>query len=93
MIQEVRTSMSPAAVLAAAKVFFPRRNTIYAAYLELEGSDYLTFRGQGGEELAIGVSAEAGGTRVRGSTYLFDQQVGRFLASLDPLPLAEEVIG
>jgi hypothetical protein len=27
-----------------------------------------------------------GGTVVRGSTYLFDQQVARFFSTLDPMP-------
>ena len=91
MIQEIRTSMAPAAVLAAAKLFFPRHSGIYAAYLEQEGDAFLTFRGPGGEELVIGVMADGGSTVVRGSTYLFDQQVGRFMTTLDPLPFAEQV--
>ena len=89
MMQEVRTTMSPAEVLATAKRFFVRHNTIYAAYPEQEGPDYLTFRGQGGEELVIGVTPADGATIVRGSTYLFDQQVSRFFATLDPVPPAE----
>jgi hypothetical protein len=32
-----------------------------------------------------------GATTVRGSTYLFDQQIGRFLTSLDPVPFSEAV--
>ena len=83
MIQDIRTSMPPALVLAAAKDFFTRRNAVYAAFLEKEGGDYVTFRGQGGEEIVIGVSADGASTMVRGSTYLFGQQVARFLASLD----------
>jgi hypothetical protein len=90
MIQEIRTTMPPADVLAAARQFFTRRNAIYAAFLEKEGEHHATFRGQGGEEVVIGAFADAGGTIVRGSTYLFDQQVGRFFASLDPLPFAEQ---
>ena len=91
MIQEIRTSMSPAAVLAAAKGFFPKQIGIYAAYPEQEGEAYVTFRGQGGEELVIGVVVESGTTIVRGSTYLFDQQVGRFLTTLDPASFVEQV--
>jgi hypothetical protein len=91
MIQEIRTSMAPAAVLAAAKAFFPKQSGIYAAFPESEGAGYITFRGQGGEELVVGATAEGGATIVRGSTYLFDQQVGRFLTTLDPLPFAEQV--
>lgn len=94
MIQEIHTSLPPAEVLAAAKRFFVRRNPIYAAFPEKEGADYVTFRGQGGEELVIGVTpAAGGGTRVRGSTYLFDAQVSRFFATLDPVPPTEDVVG
>lgn len=86
MIQEIVTTMTPAQVLAAAKDFFTNRTGIYSAFLEQEGAGYLTFRGQGGEELVIGAIEADGATVVRGSTYLFDQQVSRFLASLDPTP-------
>jgi hypothetical protein len=89
MLQEITTPMPPADVLAAAKKFFTRRSPIYAAFLEKEGPSYLTFRGQGGEELVIGVSASAAGTIVRGSTYLFDQQISRFFSTLDPIPDTE----
>jgi hypothetical protein len=91
MIQEIRTSMPPARVLAAAKQFFSRRGAIYAAFLEQEGDGFATFRGQGGEEIVIGATTADGGTIVRGSTYLFDQQVARFLTSLDPVPFSEQV--
>ena len=87
MLQEIRTPMPPADVLAAAKKFFARRSPIYAAFLEKEGPSYMTFRGQGGEELVLGV------TVVRGSTYLFDQQIARFFSTLDPIPDTEKEIG
>ncbi|HJR63926.1 MAG TPA: hypothetical protein VJ803_09490 [Gemmatimonadaceae bacterium] len=93
MIQEVTTAMSPDDVLAAAKTFFARRNPIYAAFVEKEGPNYVTFRGQGGEELVIGVQPVAGGTLVRGSTYLFDQQISRFFSTLDPRPMTERTVG
>jgi hypothetical protein len=93
MLQEITTPMPPAAVLAAAKKFFARRSPIYAAFLEKEGPSYLTFRGQGGEELVIGVSATDAGTIVRGSTYLFDQQIARFFSTLDPRPDTEVETG
>ena len=86
MIQETRTTLPPVEVLAAAKRFFARRNPIYAAFVEKEGPTYVTFRGQGGEELVIGVQPIEGGTAVRGSTYLFDQQIARFFATLPPTP-------
>ncbi|MEJ7809671.1 MAG: hypothetical protein WKG32_04555 [Gemmatimonadaceae bacterium] len=93
MLQETTTSMPAAAVLAAAKGFFARRNPIYAAFLEKEGPTFASFRGQGGEELVIGVAdAEGGGTAVRGSTYLFDQQIARFFATLPPLVAKAEVV-
>jgi hypothetical protein len=85
-LQQTRTPLSPAEVLAAAKQFFARRNSIYSAYLEKEGPSYVDLRGMGGEEIIIGVSPTEGGTLVNGSTYLFDQQVARFLATLPQLP-------
>jgi hypothetical protein len=93
MLQEIRTPMPPADVLAAAKKFFARRSPIYAAFLEKEGPSYMSFRGQGGEELVIGVTASDAGTIVRGSTYLFDQQIARFFSTLDPIPDTEKEIG
>ena len=93
MIQETRTTLEPAEVLAAAKGFFTRRNPIYGAFVEKEGPTYVTFRGQGGEELVIGVApADGGGTLVRGSTYLFDQQIGRFFSTLPPVPVTFESV-
>jgi hypothetical protein len=93
MLQEITTPMPPAEVLAAAKKFFSRRSPIYAAFLEKEGPSYLTFRGQGGEELVIGVMPSDAGTIVRGSTYLFDQQIARFFSTLDPRPNTELEVG
>lgn len=93
MLQEIRTPMPPADVLAAAKKYFARRSPIYAAFLEQEGPSHMTFRGQGGEELVIGVTPTEDGTIVRGSTYLFDQQIARFFSTLDPVPDTEEEIG
>ncbi|HEX5437381.1 MAG TPA: hypothetical protein VFW98_09475 [Gemmatimonadaceae bacterium] len=93
MIQETSTTLAPNEVLAAAKRFFARRNPIYGAFPEKEGADFVTFRGQGGEEIVIGVQAGEGGTVVRGSTYLFTQQVARFFTTLAPVPDAEERVG
>jgi len=89
MVLEYGTSLSPADVLAKAKLFFARRNPLYAAFLEKEGDTFVTFRGQGGEELVIGVAPVEGGTSVRASTYLFDMQAQRFFAMLPPLPMAK----
>ncbi len=83
-LMEYRTTLSPADVLAAARRFFSRRNTIYAAFVEQEGPSWVTLRGQGGEEIVIAAVAAPGGTRVTGSTYLFDFQVERFFVTLPP---------
>ena len=87
-LQETTTTLTPAQVLAAAKGFFSRQNGIYAAFPEQESSTHVTLRGQGGEEVAVAAFPAQGGTKVVGSTYLFDQQVARFLATLTPVPLA-----
>jgi hypothetical protein len=87
-LQEAYTTLSPSEVIQEAKVFFARRNSVYTAFLEREGPGYATFRGQGGEEIALGAVAEGEGSRVTASTYLFDQQVARFL---DSLPRPAEV--
>lgn len=84
--QTARTGDAPATVLAAAREFFSRRNAIYTAYVEKEGPNHLTFRGQGGEEIVVAAFAQDGGTVVNGSSYMFDQQVARFLATLPPAP-------
>ena len=84
-MQELTTSLPADEVITRAKSFFSRRSTLYAAFLDKEGPGFVTFRGQGGEEIVIGTAAGNGGTRVTGSTYLFDMQVSRFL---DTLPRA-----
>jgi hypothetical protein len=81
-LQDTITSLSPAEVLASAKRFFSRRNSIYSAFIDMEGPTFVSFRGQGGEEIVIGVAEQNGATRVTGSSYLFDQQVARFLSTL-----------
>ena len=85
-LQETRTSLAPNDVIAAAKVFFARRNSLYAAFAEREGPTFVSLRGQGGEEILIGATPakDGNGTLVTGSTYLFDQQVARFFATLPP---------
>jgi hypothetical protein len=86
-LQETTTSLSGTEVLSQAKSFFSSRPSIYSTFLDLEGPGHCTFRGQGGEEIVIGVAAaaEGGGTRVTGSSYLFDMQVSRFFATLPPV--------
>lgn len=86
-LQDVRTTLSPDAVIEAATEFFTRRNGIYTAFPEKQGAGWATFRGQGGEEIAIGAQPTADGvTRVSGSSYMFDAQVARFLSTLPPAP-------
>ena len=86
--QERTTTLPPDEVLARARSFFSKRSSLYAAFLDKEGPGFVTFRGQGGEEIVIGTAAGNGGTRVTGSTYLFDMQVSRFLDSLPTVPAA-----
>ena len=81
-LQHTDTTLPPADVLAAAKQFFARRNGIYAAFLEKEGPTYVNLRGMGGEEVLIAVAPAERGTRVSGSSYMFDQQIARFLSTL-----------
>lgn len=91
-MQEYRTTLPPQDVLARAKEFFTRHINIYATFLDKEGPNYVTFRGQGIEEIVIGVAPVDGGTVVRGSTYLFDPQVARFLSTLPPFELDETLL-
>ncbi len=88
-LMETRTTLAPAEVLAAAKTFFTRRNNIYAAFIEQESPTHVSLRGQGGEEIVVGVRPLDGATGVTGSTYMFDQQVQRFFATLPPAPEPE----
>ena len=84
-LQEITTNLSGDDVLARAKTFFSNRPSLYSTYLDMEGPGFATFRGQGGEEVVIAVSsAESGGTRVTGSSYLFDMQVARFFTTIAP---------
>jgi len=82
MLHEALTSLSGSQVLSRAKEFFAERVPNNSAYLEKEGPAFATFRGQGGEEIALAVFVAPGGTRVRASTLLFDQAVNRFLSTL-----------
>lgn len=87
-LQETTTVQSPADVLKAAKDFFARQMGVYAAFPEQESKTHVTLRGQGGEEVVIAAVPNGGETKVTGSTYLFDQQISRFFATLAPVPLA-----
>jgi hypothetical protein len=88
-LQETRTALAPADVLEAAKEFFARRNSIYAAFVEQESPRHVTFRGQGGEEIVLAADAVDGATRVTGASYLFDAQISRFFAALPPAATGE----
>ena len=83
-MQETTTSLSGAEVLARAKTFFATRPSLYSAFIDMEGPEFCSFRGQGSEEIVIAVQAAEGGTRVTGSSYLFDMQVARFFTTLPP---------
>jgi hypothetical protein len=91
-LQEFRTTLTPADVLAEAKQFFTRRISLYATFLDREGPTFVTFRGQGGEEIVIAAVVQDGATRVTGSTYLFDMQVARFFTTLPPFQLEEKLL-
>ena len=84
-MQEVTTTLGADEVLARAKSFFTNRPSLYATFIDKEGPGFVSFRGQGTEELVIGVAKADGGTRVTGSSYLFDMQVARFFATLAPV--------
>lgn len=81
-LQDTLTSMPPADVLAAAKRFFSRQNSIYTAFVDMEGPEFVSLRGAGNEEVVIAATPRNGATFVTGSTYYFDQQLARFLAML-----------
>ena len=91
-LQEFRTTLTPAEVLAEAKQFFTQRSSLYAAFLDRDGPTFVTFRGQGGEEIVIAAVVQDGATRVTGSTYLFDMQVARFFTTLPPFQLEEKLL-
>lgn len=88
MIHEVVVALPPEDVIGRAKTFFAERVPHASAFVEQEGPRFLTLRGQGGEEIALAASPAQGGSRVRASSFLFDQQIDRFLSTL---PLAGPV--
>jgi hypothetical protein len=92
MIHTTTVALAPADVLQRAEQFFAERVPNAAAFVERRGANFVTLRGQGGEELVISAwSDSAGGvTRVRASTLFFDQALDRFLSTL-PLASAVEV--
>jgi hypothetical protein len=84
-VEETTTDLPAADVLARAKSFFANRPSLYSTFLDKEGPGFCSFRGQGGEEVIVAAApAPDGGTRVTGSTYLFDMQLARFFTTLPP---------
>ncbi|HEX6644597.1 MAG TPA: hypothetical protein VF037_07965 [Gemmatimonadales bacterium] len=88
MVYERTTSLSGPEVLARARRFFAERVPQQAAFPEKEGPTWLVLRGQGGEEVVIAILPAEAGTRVRGSTLLFDQPLDRFLSTLPDVEAA-----
>lgn len=82
MLQECQTVLMVNEVIERAKEFFAERVPHYGAYLESEGPAYATFRGQGGEEIAIAATTDGTHTRVRASSPLYEQAIGRFFSTL-----------
>lgn len=81
-LQEQSTSLSPNDVLARARQFFSQRNPLYSTFIDKEGPGWVSFRGQGGEEIVVAAAPKDGATLVTASTYMFDMQVARFLTTL-----------
>jgi hypothetical protein len=90
MTHEAVVALPAADIIRRAKAFFAERVPNHAAYPEREGPAFLTLRGQGGEEIALAVLPDPGGSRVRASTLFFDQAVERFLSTL-PEPVQAPV--
>jgi hypothetical protein len=90
MIHTTTVTLPPAEVLARAQQFFAERVPNAAAFVEKQGPNFVTLRGQGGEEVVLSVweDKEKGVTRIRGSTLFFDQALDRFFSTL---PLASQV--
>ncbi|MBL0938167.1 MAG: hypothetical protein IBJ03_04685 [Gemmatimonadaceae bacterium] len=91
-LQERLTSLPVADVLSEAVRFFSQRGGVYSAFLEKQGPTHVVLRGQGGEEIALAARETPDGTSVSGSSYMFDQQIARFLSSLPPAPPRVEVV-
>lgn len=91
-LQEYRTTATPEEVLQEARRFFTLHSSIYATFIDRDGPTFVSFRGQGGEELIIAAVAEGDATRVTGSTYLFDMQIARFFTTLPPFQLEENLL-
>jgi len=84
MTHETTTAILPEEVIRRAREFFAGRVPATGAFVEAESPRHVVLRGQGGEEVVIAAAPCPGGSAVRGSTLLFDQQVRRFLSTLPP---------
>lgn len=82
MTHEILTTLAPEDVVRRAKVFFATHVPATSAFVETESARHIVLRGQGGEEIVIASVPAAGGSAVRASTLLFDQQVLRFFTTL-----------
>lgn len=91
-LQQHRTILRPEEVLASARNFFARKSGIYSAFLEKQGTNWMSLRGQGGEEIVIAATSESGSTSVSASSYLFDAQVAQFLSTLPPANMTDETV-
>jgi hypothetical protein len=90
MTHTTTVALPPGEVLARAQRFFAERVPNSAAFLEKSGPNFVTLRGQGGEEVVISAweDKEHGVTRARASTLFFDQALDRFFSTL---PLASPI--
>jgi type II secretory pathway component PulM len=90
VIHTTTVTLPPAEVIARAQQFFAERVPNAAAFVEKQGPNFVTLRGQGGEEVVLSAweDKEKGVTRVRASTLFFDQALDRFFSTL---PLASQV--
>jgi hypothetical protein len=88
MLHEMTTTLPPEEVLDRAESFFAERVPQYAAFPEKRSESYAVFRGQGGEEIAVAVFEEPQGVRIRASSLLHQQAIGRFFSTL---PRKEDV--
>src|SRR5207249_472013 len=83
MTHSTTVALPPQDVLERAKRFFAQRLPNAAAFAEKEGPGFLVLRGQDGEEIALHAWEDAADkTRVRASTFFFDQALDRFLSNL-----------
>jgi hypothetical protein len=88
MTHEMMTSLAPEEVVRRARDFFGTHVPATGASVEKESARHIVLRGQGGEEIVIASVPVDGGSAVRASSLLFDQQVKRFFTTLPGVPAA-----